>query len=85
MDVSYISGTLLTNDALEQLGSELLGAMTVLKHNGAIEKAQMGFHALCSRQEPLHEKTNTRCSPITIDSIQAAVRLLRFSSTFEED
>jgi len=52
----YISGTLLGNDALEQLGIELLGAMTALKHNGAIEKAQMGFHALCSRQDPLHDE-----------------------------
>lgn len=35
----------------EHVGSRLLEVLTALKHNGAIEKTQAGFHGLCVRQE----------------------------------
>ena len=33
----------------EHMGGQLLGVLTALKHNGAIQKAQAGFHAVCAR------------------------------------
>ena len=33
----------------ERMGGRLLGVLTALKHNGAIQKAQAGFHAVCVR------------------------------------
>lgn len=33
----------------ERVGEQLLGVLTALKHNGAIQKAQAGFHAVCVR------------------------------------
>jgi Putative death-receptor fusion protein (DUF2428) len=33
----------------ERMGGQLLDVLTALKHNGAIQKAQAGFHAVCVR------------------------------------
>ncbi len=39
---------------LTEFGEQLMHYMGVVKHNGAVEKAQAGFIALCERSEPFH-------------------------------
>ena len=43
------AGLLVQPSQWERMGGQLLGVLTALKHNGAIQKAQAGFHAVCVR------------------------------------
>ena len=43
---------LLAPTQLAEVGRELMRFMGVIKHSGAVEKAQAGFIALCDRQAP---------------------------------
>lgn len=41
---------------LAEVGRQLMHFMSVIKHNGAVEKAQSGFIALCDRRATHHCK-----------------------------
>ena len=40
---------LLSPDQVKGMGDDLVDALCLMKHNGAVEKTQAGFEALCAR------------------------------------
>ena len=58
------SGTapLLAPAQLAEVGRQLMRFMGVIKHSGAVEKAQAGFIALCDRHAP-HLCCKRSCRP----------------------
>ena len=59
-----LAGTLVDGAAWADVGEQLLGVLTALKHNGAIEKAQAGFHALCARRVSVFGRLSSNMTQI---------------------